>query len=799
MVEIKNSQILRIISILILIVLFCPFASGKVIYVDYNAIGANNGTSWENAYVYLQDALSDAEVAIKPAEIHVAQGIYKPYQGSWEKATDSIASFQLINDVTIAGGYAGIGESEPNARDIELYETLLSGDLNGNDIEVNDPCDMLLVEFNRGDNSDHVVRGSDTDASAILDGFTITGGHLMAVSMGPPTGGAGMYITSGSPTIINCTFTGNAASQAGGGLYNIAGCPTLIGCKFENNYAEFGAGMYNFTTMYIPQRSKPILINCSFNGNYSGREGGGMYNFKSDPNLTSCTFTHNFALVYGAGIYNSYSSMKLIDTSFIENTASSGGGVYSEDDCNLALTNCTFKNNLAKYGGGGMSNSDANDILLNNCIFSGNSATRSGGGLGSEHNKLIMINNVFTGNKAQGESLYTGEGAGLTLFGDSILKNCTFCGNWAQQGRAISKYSSSFLELTNCILWDGGDEIFDLVPNSITFDIRYSNIQDGWEGKGNINEDPLFANPGYWADADDPNIVVDPNDPNAMWIDGDYHLKSQAGRWDPNSQRWVQDDMTSPCIDAGDPNSDFSGETWPHGGRINMGAYGGTREASMSTETGGLFLPQVAYIYSYNDEVAENFESLLMSYGCPTTLIRSADVPATPLDSYDLIIVANDTQHEDTWSDPNAVTMIEDSDKSIVGLGYGGYDFFGLLGLTIGSPHGARGSKNSIEVIDPNSSLFSTPYSIEIPEDRALQLYTETNSIGIYLWPTIPETVTVFGNEVDGVGYFPLIAEYNRYILWGFTESPQKMTEVGKTLFINVVIWTANKAWESDK
>ncbi len=121
----------------------------------------------------------------------------------------------------------------------------------------------------------------------------------MAVSMGSPTGGAGMYIASGSPTIINCIFTGNAASQAGGGMYNIAGSPTLIDCKFENNYAEFGAGMYNFTTMYLPQRSKPTLINCSFNGNYSDRKGGGMYNFKSDPNLINCTFNHNFALVYG--------------------------------------------------------------------------------------------------------------------------------------------------------------------------------------------------------------------------------------------------------------------------------------------------------------------------------------------------------------------------------------------------------------------------------------------------------------------------------------------------------------------
>ncbi|MHC4324003.1 MAG: right-handed parallel beta-helix repeat-containing protein, partial [Planctomycetota bacterium] len=426
-----------------------PSAFGnRIIFVDDDTIGNNDGSSWQSAYTSLQEALTDAEGADKPIEICVAQGIYKPYNGSWEKSTDSTVSFQLINEVTIVGGYAGFGEQDPNTRNVELYETILSGDLNGNDVDVNDPCDMLLVQFNRGDNSDHVVKGSNTDASAILDGFTITGGHLMAVSMGSPTGGAGMYIASGSPTIINCIFTGNAASQAGGGMYNIAGSPMLIDCKFEKNYAEFGAGIYNSTTMYLPQRSKPILINCSFNDNYSGREGGGMYNSKSDPNLTNCAFIHNFSLVYGAGIYNSYSSIELIDTSFIENTAGSGGGIYSEDNSNLIVKNCTFKNNIAKaVFGGGICNEDANELILTNCTFSGNTAMRDGGGIFNRRTSSTLMNCIITGNKAYGELLYTGEGGGLYAFGDTILNNCTFSGNWAHQGRAISKYSDSFLRL----------------------------------------------------------------------------------------------------------------------------------------------------------------------------------------------------------------------------------------------------------------------------------------------------------------------------------------------------------------
>jgi hypothetical protein len=67
-----------------------------------------------------------------------------------------------------------------------------------------------------------------------------------------------------------------------------------------------------------------------------------------------------------------------------------------------------------------------------------------------------------------------------------------------------------------------------------------------------------------------------------FWADGDYHVRSQAGRWDPVSEKWVKDAATSPCVDGGDPDSDWKGELWPHGRRVNVGVYGGTAQASMS-------------------------------------------------------------------------------------------------------------------------------------------------------------------------------------------------------------------------
>jgi len=119
----------------------------------------------------------------------------------------------------------------------------------------------------------------------------------------------------------------------------------------------------------------------------------------------------------------------------------------------------------------------------------------------------------------------------------------------------------------------GGDEIWNNDVSTIT--ITYSDVQGGWPGKGNIYADPCFVDTGYW----NPNgTPADANDD--FWVDGDYQLKSQGGRYDPNNRTWVIDDVTSPCIDAGDPMFPIGPEPFPNGGIINMGAYGGTKEAS---------------------------------------------------------------------------------------------------------------------------------------------------------------------------------------------------------------------------
>jgi hypothetical protein len=203
--------------------LFSPFAYGKIIYVDDDATGTNDGSGWANAYVYLQDALADANDAQKPVEIRVAQGTYTPDCGNGYVRGDKQAKFLLKSGITIKGGFAGVGADDPNAWDHQVYETVLSGDLSGND-------ERLLSNF--VENSDHVIWCIEGDASAVLDGFTITGGYATGRM------GGGLFNYEANPTVKQCVFFDNYASQ-GGGMANRYSNPTVSECAFSGNLVRF--------------------------------------------------------------------------------------------------------------------------------------------------------------------------------------------------------------------------------------------------------------------------------------------------------------------------------------------------------------------------------------------------------------------------------------------------------------------------------------------------------------------------------------------------------------------------------
>jgi hypothetical protein len=202
-------------------------------------------------------------------------------------------------------------------------------------------------------------------------------------------------------------------------------------------------------------------------------------------------------------------------------------------------------------------------------------------------------------------------------------------------------------------------------------------------------------------------------------------------------------------------------------------------------------LPRVLYIYDDDVILAKSFQSLLEEHGCPTTLIRINEVSTAALAACDLIVMGDDTE----FIADNPIELISKSDKRVVAVGEGGYQFLGKLESEIGWPHGKHGSDNSILVIDPDSSLFSEPRAINVPENQVLTLYTQASHVGVYLKP-VPETVTPIGKEVYSNDHYPLALENDRYLLWGFTGSPESMTQIGKDLFANVVIHTANAAWD---
>jgi parallel beta-helix repeat protein len=393
------------------------------IFVNASATGANNGSTWTDAYTSLQSALN---AATSGTTIEVAKGDYSP----GANATDT---FRLIDGVTLQGGYLSGGSTPSPSVNVTK--------LDGNDVNY------------------HVVTGSGTNSTAVLNGFTITGGNADAGGDSNSGYGGGMIDVSGSPTITACTFVGNTANSidGGGGMANISSSPTVTNCTFSGNTAidqGNGGGMYNFNA------SSPSLTGCTFSGNTANGAGGGMDNAdSSSPTLSQCNFVGNTATgtLGGGGMYNSDSSPALTDCTFSGNPSESSGGGMGNDSSSPSLTNCTFSKNTATDGAG-LINQNSSAPTLINCTFIGNTASSAGGGI------------------------YDDSTSSPTLI------NCTFNGNSGGAGGAMENASSSAPTLTNCVLYGDTGEISGGSP-AVTF----SDIQGGFTGTGNINADPRFV------------------------------------------------------------------------------------------------------------------------------------------------------------------------------------------------------------------------------------------------------------------------------------------------------------------
>ncbi|PSK91592.1 right-handed parallel beta-helix repeat-containing protein [Taibaiella chishuiensis] len=430
---------MRKIYLVIAWLLWTPVISNATVrYVDNTASGANNGSSWTDAYKYLSSALAVANAAATSDTLYIAQGTY--YPTGLQTGTNRDSTFLITRGgIKIYGGYPTGG----GTRNIAANPTMLSGNIN--------------AANNNADNSYHVmvIAGiAATADSVVVDGITVTAGYAngsgsftYGTTVINKNAGAGVNVASNNGNtkmaFRNATFSGNTASERGGGMYNLSSSPTIVNSTFSNNFASsygYGGGICN-------SNSSPALKNCMFSKNTASSAGGGMSNFvNSSPSLTNCTFSENTGGTDGGGMENNNgSSPTLTDCTFSGNiTGYYGGGMTNFGSSSPILTGCTFSGNKSDDNAGGMYNYSSSPTLTN-CTFSGNTASTYCGGMDNYASSPTLTNCIFSGNTAGTSS------GGMDNYSSSpTLKNCTFSGNTAgTYGGGMSNYASS-PTLTNC-------------------------------------------------------------------------------------------------------------------------------------------------------------------------------------------------------------------------------------------------------------------------------------------------------------------------------------------------------------
>jgi len=239
--------------------------------------------------------------------------------------------------------------------------------------------------------------------------------------------------------------------------------------------------------------------------------------------------------------------------------------------------------------------------------------------------------------------------------------------------------------------------------------------------------------------------------------------------------------------------NDFAGTTAPGGYTVKVVASGKNNAGETFlryANTGFNVRPRLAYLWEDDEYTALDFRKLLQGNGWVVDLVNMTMVPKTSFIPYDLIVVGPDTGNLGSWGTPEAVTAVVTSEKRVLGLGEGGYAFFGKLNLNIGYSHGAHGSGTSITWANSPDSIWATPYNITLLKEP-LQLYAKpVGRVDIYLGGQ-PPNVTIFGyNDADG-RYADLIMENDWFMLWSFDGGPRLMTETGRRLFVNTTFRTA--------
>lgn len=469
-----------------------PPASSRL-YVDADATPGGDGSSWTTALTSMQDAIG---VAVRArgaiTEVWVASGMYTPEDANAGRE----AHFRPVEGVTFYGGFSGL-ETFFEERSIPQNPTILSGDIG--------------ALGDASDNSYHVIRADNIGPTAVFDGFIIRDGNANVPF--PHNIGGGARVRCGGPTFANCTFRENEAEAGGGMALFDDGDGQLDQCALTQNTATlFGGGGLRMEPGTMGQYAQ-----CNFNNNEAAFGGGFSSAGVAGVSFTTCRFEANEA-PFGGGLDLSQSDVTFHNSIIRMNDApgGTGGGIACGNSSTVTMTDCRIEANTAGFGAAGMGVFDATldaartDFVANSgnfgaglwldnnsggtlesCGFYGNQSPFIGAGIHHTANSdPTYINCVFSGNDCSNS---VGGAIGNLSGSDPTMINCSFANNTATFGGPAVWDEDGGSTLRNCVVWDHA--LPAIAGVNATTVVTYSNVQGGFAGVGNIDSDPLFANP----------------------------------------------------------------------------------------------------------------------------------------------------------------------------------------------------------------------------------------------------------------------------------------------------------------
>ncbi len=397
-----------------------------------------------------------------------------------------------------------------------------------------------IVQFKNGETVDAVL-----DGFTIRDGSSYDAGGIYCLRSSPTiqncaiinnegwggySEGGGIFCVGGSPSFINCMISNNFSHNGGGGLYIIGSSVTLVDCTISENSAE-----YNGSGIYAEDQSILVIENCRISSNSTVHgSGGGIRCLDSSLIITNSVISENSS-DSGGGIYFSDGPLMIEGCTIMGNTAKdyTGGGIKIRDSDDASIRKCTISGNIANSSGGGISCS-LSTVIIEDCTIADNIATdHGGGGIGACCTSLVVRNNTIIEN-----SNY--DGGAVDISNSSLaMTYCTISGNnsiWGPGGILFGTDSNG--TITNSILW--GNSGPEIQVNSGSPEVSHSDVQGGWPGTGNIDEDPLFVGGGdYHLTADSP--CIDTGTDAEVYTDIDGDVRPQGEGFDMGSDEYMFD------------------------------------------------------------------------------------------------------------------------------------------------------------------------------------------------------------------------------------------------------------------